>query len=129
MNAHWIKQLSCLLFVLGMFCFTLPGCSTGEGRNLPLNKDAAHQACESFLAAWKSGDRSIDLEPDIIGKDEDWSAGQKLISFEFLPDERSDGSNLHIPVRLTLANAQRQQSVLDVTYIVGTYPSVTVFRN
>jgi hypothetical protein len=114
---------------LVLLCVVLAGCSGGEGRTLALDQDAAREACKEFLNAWKSGEKSDDLQPAIIGKDEDWSAGAKLLEYELLPNEMDGGSNLHIPVRLTLKNAQGSESKLDVTYIVGTSPKVTVFRD
>lgn len=122
----WLRQF----FLVALMCAALCGCGGGrEGTNLPLNEEDAREACRSFLTAWKSGEKSADLAPDIIGKDEDWDAGQKLVSFEVLPNEMNDGSNLHIPVQLTLRDKQQRSSVLNVTYTVGTYPSVTVFRD
>jgi hypothetical protein len=118
-RSRWLLILLCLLSV---------GCGGGEGRTLSLNKDAARDACTEFLEAWKKGGKSADLQPAIIGKDSDWEAGQTLTGYELLPNEMDGGSNLHIPVRLTLKNAQGREEQQDVTYIVGTSPKVTVFR-
>lgn len=120
------KLMSCLLLAL---CLATMGCGSSEGRNLPLDMDLARDACKDFLEAWKSGDKAADLAPAIIGKDEAWDAGEKLTDFEFLPNESDGGSNLHIPVRLTVKSPQGRESKLEVTYIVGTYPKVTVFRD
>lgn len=121
--ATWSRRL------LVLSCVVAAGCGGGNGRTLPLNKDAARDACKEFLEAWKKGDKSADLAPNIIGNDADWEAGQKLTDFEFLPNEMDGGSNLHIPVQLTLKDAQGQESKREVTYIVGTSPKVTVFRD
>ena len=121
LNTIWTRRLLVLL------CLVIPGCSS-EGRTLSLDKEAARDACQDFLTAWKTGEKTSELAPDIIGRDEDWDAGQKLVNFELLPNEMDGGSNLHIPVRLTLKKVQGGESQLNVTYIVGTSPQVTVFR-
>jgi hypothetical protein len=129
MTVSWVANCRQRLVILALVCLVSAGCSSGEGRNLPLKQELARESCKKFLTAWQEGRKSQELLPGIIGKDEDWDGGQKLISFEVLPNESNDGSNLHIPVRLTLANPQGQQYLLDVTYIAGTYPKVTVFRD
>lgn len=126
MKICWTAMCSRWLLVL--WCLTFAGCGS-EGRNLSLNKEAAREACKDFLNAWKEGEKSSDLEPSIYGRDEDWDAGLKLIEYEILPKEHDGGSNLHIPVLLTLKNAQGAESKVEVTYIVGTSPKVSVFRD
>lgn len=113
--------------VLALLCVMLIGCSH-SARNLSLDKEQAREACKTFLTAWKNGDTYIDLEPDITGRDHDWDAKKKLVAFELLPNETNDGTNLHIPVRLTLKDTQRRETQTVGTYTVGTSPVVTVFR-
>jgi hypothetical protein len=50
------------------------------------------------------------------------------VAFELLPNEENDGTNLHIPVELTLKDDKGKESKPKVLYIVGTSPVVTVFR-
>ena len=119
-----IAITSCLL--LPMIGFS--GCGY-SAQDLSLDQDEARNACQTFLKSWQDGSTSKSLEPDIVGTDEDWSAGQKLVSFEVLPDETNDGTNLHIPVRLKMADAAGKESQAEVTYCVGTSPVVTVFRD
>jgi hypothetical protein len=103
------------------------GCSR-TARDLHLDQPKAREACKTFLSAWKEGKKTADLKPKVIGRDFAWDAGQKLVAFEFLPDETNDGTNLHIPVRLTLQKEDGPESQSDAIYVVGTSPVVTVFR-
>ena len=112
---------------LVLLCVIAQGCGS-EGRTLSLDKGQARIACQEFLNAWQAGEKSDSLQPEIYGKDTAWDAGLKLAAFELLPNQRDGGSNLHIPVRLTLKNAQGRESQVDVVYIVGTTPQVSVFR-
>jgi hypothetical protein len=114
---------------LAALCLSFTGCAQQEGRTLALDEDVAKDACVEFLDAWKGGGNRADLEPDIYGRDVSWDAGDKLLNYEILPDEKDGGSNLHIPVRLTLKSKQGRESKVDVVYIVGTTPKVSVFRD
>ena len=114
-------------------CLLMPvigfsGCGY-SAQDLALNHDEARNACQTFLTSWQNGATSKSLEPGLIGTDEDWSSGQKLVSFEVLPEQTNDGTNLHIPVRLKLADASGKESAAEVIYCVGTSPVVTVFRD
>ena len=105
----------------------LAGCQRGA-QSLSLDEQQAREACRSALGAWKEGKKPGDLTPGIVVGDETWDAGKKLIDFELLPGERSDGTNLHLPVKLTLQDEKGKESKTEVLYIVGTSPVVTVFR-
>lgn len=120
---------SCRLLWLAMLV-AVPlssGCQR-TSRDLSLDPDQARTACATFLDAWKEGKQPGDLRPDITGADFEWASGHKLVSYEVLPDEFNDGTNLHINVRLTLEGADGKQSSSNALYIVGTEPVVTVFR-
>jgi hypothetical protein len=108
---------------------TCTGCQP-TARDLSLDPAAARMACEMALLAWQDGKQPADLKPEITVGDRDWKAGQKLIAYEFVPeDEMNDGTNLHIPVRLTLQDANGRESTSEVLYIVGTSPVITVIRD
>jgi hypothetical protein len=104
------------------------GCQR-TSRDLSLDEAQARQACETVLKAWQEGKQPADLKPDIIASDYAWVAGQKLVSFEVLPEEFNDGTNLHINVALTLQDADGKEKKSDALYIVGTSPVVTVIRD
>ena len=105
----------------------LAGCGQ-SAQSLSLDPAQALGACNTFLKAWQEGRTPSDLKPDIVGPDYDWAAGQRLVAFEVLSGEKSDGTNLHIPVRLTLEDGGGAKSEAEALYTVGTSPVVTVFR-
>jgi len=107
--------------------FAAVGCGQ-TARDLALDESQAREACTTTLEAWKAAKTPDDLKPDIIASDYAWAAGQKLLSYEFLPGENSDGTNLNIPVKLTLQDAKGAKSTSNATYTVGTSPVVTVIR-
>ncbi len=105
----------------------LTGCQKGA-RSLSLDPEKARESCTAALTAWKEGKKPADLKPGIIVGDETWDAGKALTAFELLPGEENDGTNLHVPVQLTLKDDKGKESRSKVLYIVGTSPVVTVFR-
>jgi hypothetical protein len=114
--------------VMVVLCLVAAGCSR-SARNLSLNQPKAREACTAFLAAWKEGKTMGDLGPRIVGRDSDWEAGKKLESFELLPEEHSDGTNLHLKVRRVLKDDKGRSINQEVDFVVGTSPVVTVFRS
>lgn len=121
------KQRSSLLRVLMLVCMASVGCSH-SARDLSLDQPKAREVVTTALTAWKDGKQPADLKPGIIVGDVDWEAGKKLVSFETLPGETNDGTNLHIPVQLTLQDQAGQESKPKATYTVGTSPVVTMIR-
>jgi len=109
------------------FLVTTCGCDT-SARSLHLDEVQARESLTNSLEAWKAGKTSDDLKPEIIMSDWDWKAGNTLVDYEFLSDERSDGTNLHIPVRLSLKDAKGKSSKPEVIYVVGTSPVITISR-
>ena len=109
MKSRRIVNWSHCLFILFTLSIALTGCSR-TARSLSLNQPKAREACTEFLTAWKNGKRVGDLKPKIIGRDSDWETGKKLESFEILKDERSDGTNLHLTVRRTLKDGERDSA-------------------
>jgi hypothetical protein len=105
------------------------GACRQTSRDLSLDEARAREACKTVLEAWQAGKQPADLKPDIIASDYVWLSGQKLVSFEVLPEEFNDGTNLHINVALTLQDADGKEKKSNALYIVGTSPVVTVFRD
>ena len=116
------------LLILALMSIAWAGCEH-SARNLSLDETAARDACTTFLKAWQEGKTPTDLRPAITGADHEWTSGKKLVAFQFLPDEFNDGTNLHIPVRLTLKSENGKESNSNALYTVGTSPVVTVFRD
>ena len=113
---------------LAVLCVVSPGCDR-SARSLSLDEAQAREACTRFLEAWRDGKQAAELRPEITGRDYEWASGKKLVSFELLPEETSDGTNLHIPVRLTLESGDGEETKSTALYVVGTSPVVTVFRD
>lgn len=119
--ACWLAGLAALL--------SAAGC--GGPRYSPTNPGLGRDALQAALQHWQGGGKPQELaqrQPSIVMGDEDWEAGKRLVQFTVLQGERDDGANLHIPVRLVLSDDQGAESALVVTYIVGTSPVVSIFR-
>ncbi|MBX6312235.1 MAG: hypothetical protein IRY99_04850 [Isosphaeraceae bacterium] len=110
----------------------LSGCS-GEGqRAAAVDPPRAREALRTALESWKRGDKLESLKsasPPIIVQDFDWMAGLSLIRYEVTGDGKDDDANLRIPVTLTLQAQDGKEIQKKVRYVVGTSPSLTVFRD
>ena len=123
------RNLICLSASL-LAIVALAGCKQGA-RSLPLDQDVARQSLETFLKSWKEGKKPADLKnatPSIVVGDPDWEAGKTLVDYKRLPEERSDGTNLHTSVEATLTDASGATRTRTINYIVGTSPVITIFR-
>ena len=108
----------------------LPGCSQGA-RSLSLDRQLARDSVGVVLDTWQQGTPASALKersPAIISSDEDRDAGRQLVSYELATADRDDGTNLHLRAALVLKDATGRELRRDVTYIVGTSPVITVFR-
>ncbi len=121
--AKWPRWLLAMVLLCAV-----AGCSR-SARSLSLNQPKAREACTAFLTAWKEGKKAGDLAPRIVGRDSDWESGKKLEAFELLPEDHSDGTNLHLKVRRIVKDDKGRQVNEEVAYVVGTSPVVTVFRS
>lgn len=94
----------------------------------------AHKARESLhvvLESWKNGSKPEDLvsrSPSITAQDLDWLSGVSLVDYKVESEGRNDDANLRIPVELTLRDVSGLEVRKRVSYVVGTHPSITVFR-
>ena len=105
----------------------LTGCAR-TARDLSLNPQLARSSLDQALKAWTEGKRPGDLQPEITMGDSTWVAGTSLTAYTIKTmDERSDGTNLYLPVVLEFKDARGKVSRTDTTYIVGTSPSITIF--
>ena len=115
--------------LLGIVVLALlaPGCSPGPQKAAAVDAEQARQALGTALDAWKAGKKPGDLKsgsPPITVQDLDWEGGAKLTSYELAGEGTLDNANLRIPVVLMIAGGQPKE----VSYVVGTSPSITVFR-
>jgi hypothetical protein len=120
-----------------LLLFELVGCGPRGAVDLSLDKDLARASLTRFLDAWRDGKPSDQLaqgSPAIIGRDPAWADGQKLLAYELL-GETDGGANLHTQVKLKLGGKSGESvgknagASLDVVYVIGTSPVVTVFRD
>ena len=106
------------------------GCSGPRG-SAPVDAARARAALNATLEGWKRGDAPAALgagPAPITAQDLDWLAGARLVEFRVTGEGRDEHVNLYIPVDLTLKTPEGQEVRKSVTYVVGTSPSVTVFR-
>jgi len=109
----------------------LSGCGSGPGSPHPVEPTVARHTLTTVLEGWKtepSLERWREQHTDIVVQDMDWLTGHQLTSFEVLNEGRAVDANLHCDVRLTLVDSNQQSTKKTVTYLVGTSPKLTVFR-
>ena len=129
MNSHGPRQVSFLTLIIVLFF--LAGCGS-KGRNLPLDKSVAKESLIVFLDTWKNK-QSVkalkDRTPSIVGLDDDWDAGKNLENYEILNMDKDDGSNVYAVMTLNFSNSDKAGKSRRVTYIIGTSPVVSIFRD
>lgn len=124
------RKLMTLAFVVCAAALTT-GCGSGPRRAGPVDADLARECLYRVLESWKNGGPPDGLRaasPSITIQDMDWKTGYALVTYEILGDDKEDAANLHCPVRLTLRDPQGREVKKQVTYVVGTDPVITVFR-
>lgn len=109
----------------------LPACS---GQVLAPRVDAsrARDTLRTVLDAWKGGGTIAALKsgsPPIVVQDFDWMGGASLVDYEVTGEGKDDDANLRIPVALTLRLPEGREVRKNVSYVVGTSPALTVFRD
>jgi hypothetical protein len=116
-----------------MLILTLSGCSTSS-RAHAVDPPRAREALKTALDHWKQGESPRSLASSatpMTVQDFDWAAGSKLIDYQILDDGQPADANLRVKVKLTTSGGQGKTKTAEktVTYLVGTSPSVTVFRD
>jgi hypothetical protein len=109
----------------------LSGCS-GSSRANPVDPSLARESLKVALDHWKKGEDPKSLQSSatpMVAKDFDWDSGAKLLDYQIL-DERAEDANLRVQVKITLGPQGKSKTVeKKASYVVGTSPSVTVFRD
>jgi hypothetical protein len=116
-----------LLFVLAG-----TGCNFGPATARPVDPEVARQTLEQVLSDWRDGgtpDAWQQRSPQVVVQDFDWAAGAALTSFEILGPGEARDANLFCRVRLVLNGPAKGGAQRTVTYVVGTDPVLTVFRD
>lgn len=123
--------VTAFLNVITCLCLLLTSGCSQSARNLPLDQEVARQSLTTALTAWKDGKTPDDIQKgphQIICGDHDWRSGMRLVSFEILPEESSDGTNLRKSCRLEFEDGAGARSTQTIEYIIGTSPVITIFR-
>ena len=106
------------------------GC-TRQQHAAAVNPELARQSLRQVLDGWKRGDDLAAFRqatPNITVQDMDWTRGYKLLDYEVVGDGKYDDANLLCPVKLKLQDPKGNAVSREVTYMVGTDPVITVFR-
>ena len=115
------------------FCgFNLAGCGSGVYQSAPVDEDVASDTLTQVLDSWKEGETPDSLQeqsPKITVQDFDWTSGMKLVSYEIVGEPKAVNANLIAKVKLNLEDKSGSASEKTVTYVVGTSPQLTVFRD
>jgi hypothetical protein len=112
--------------------FVLAGCGSGVYQSGPVDTDIASETLLLVMDTWKEGETPDSLQeqtPKVVVQDLDWTSGMKLVNYEVLGDSKAVNANLIAKVKLTLEDKSGTQSEKTVTYVVGTSPALTVFRD
>lgn len=120
---------ACALPIM-MCLFASAGCQR-TARDLALDQAVARNSLTAFLDCWQRGEPTTALQsstPAIIGRDPAWDAGRRLIRYT-IGSETDDGTNLHVTTQLVFGSQRGEDPAEPVTYIVGTSPVITIFRN
>ena len=109
----------------------LSGCS-GPSRANPVDPSLARESLKVALDHWKKGEDPKSLQSSatpMTAKDYEWDSGAKLLDYQIL-DEKVEDPNLRVQVKITLSQQGKSKAVeKKASYVVGTSPSVTVFRD
>lgn len=121
-----------------MFCRSTVLCvvmAIGCGRSgtpYPVKTDVAQKTLVSTMESWKEGKTPDSLQkasPSVVVQDMEWASGAKLLAYEVLDGAKAVDANLIAKVKLKLTNASGKEMEKTVTYVVGTAPKLTVFRD
>lgn len=114
--------------LLAVSALLLSGC--GGSNAHAVDTSQARDALVSALDHWKKGDAPRSITEMTI-QDMDWERGAKLLDYQIVGDGQARDANLSIKAKLTLAGEKPGSRNVEktVNYLVGTSPSVTVFRD
>lgn len=150
----WRNTVACFACLVSVF---LAGCGP---KTYPVQEDIGKTAMQTFLDSWKAGepiDGLANKSPKIVGVDQEWKSGVKLLQYEIV-ESRSYERSMTFAVKLTTQRvatiravdpvpgvqgdeeagivqqnvAQSTQVVDEVkhaNYTVSTQPFITIFRD
>jgi hypothetical protein len=112
----------------------LPGC-WGYSQARPVDAPRAREALKIALDHWKKGEDPRSLPSSgtpMVAHDYEWDSGAKLVDYHVVDDSKEEDANLRVQVKLTLSNPGKDKGKpveKNAWYVVGTSPSVTVYRD
>jgi hypothetical protein len=112
----------------------MAGC-WGTSQAHAVDPPRAREALKIALDHWKSGQspRSLESSPTpMTVQDFDWAGGTRLVDYQIVDDGTARDANLSVRVKLVLDGAGKSPGKpveRAVWYLVGTSPSVMVFRD
>lgn len=118
----------CFALITGLVAAA--GCGGGPVA-APVEPDKARTALRTTLDAWKAGQKPDTLaqaRPPIVAQDMDWLAGATLTDYQLLDDGKAEDANLRARVKLSLKSDRGKTMTKTAVYVVGTDPTLTVFR-
>lgn len=113
-------------------CLLLAGCGADVPRSAPVDAETARDLLNTVMESWKNGETPEELqeqEPAIVVQDMDWAGGMTLVGYEVQGDGEEVDANLIAKVKLKLKDKGGSESEKLATYVVGTSPKLTVFRD
>lgn len=119
-------QLAHVIALLLLVCI----CGCGPRRANPVDRELADRTLVRALDAWKGGGTIAELksaDDPIIVQEAFWTSSKTLESYQLVGDGWIEDANLYREVELTIAGDQNQKTI-QVTYVIGTDPVLTVFR-
>jgi hypothetical protein len=125
-----LRGIGAGLGLLGVL--VLSGCSDSR-RPGAVDPPLAREALKTALDHWKNGEDSKSLESSatpMTAQDFEWAAGAKLVDYQILDEGHVEDANLRVQVKITLGPQGKNKAVeKKASYVIGTSPSVTVFRD
>ncbi len=121
----WTRRLSCWHLCLAL----LAGCNSATA---PVDVNVARKTLESTMQSWKAGKSPDDLRaesPSIVIQEMEWTNGAALLEYEIIDDDKPVDQNLIAKVKLKLKQSDGRVVDKTATYVVGTRPVLTVFRD
>lgn len=115
---------SLALFVTGVGC--------GQQVAAPVDSQQARTTLEAVLTDWQAGgtpDAWQQKSPKVVVQDLEWSGGAQLVSFQIQGEGEPRDANLYCKVQIVTSNGGQTSPPRIVTYVVGTDPVLTVFRD
>ena len=121
---------------LGTLASLCASSCSGPGQPSAVDVPLARDALKAAMEQWKNGGDLKSVEASgtkVIAQDPDWAAGTKLVDYQILDDGKPEDVNLRVQVKLTLSNPGGKDKGKPIekkaSYVVGTSPSVTVYRD